>query len=129
LINKEILVLDSREVAEMVEKRHSDLIRDIETYLQYLENAKVRSQDFFLKGSYKAKGNNRSYKKYDVTRKGCEFIAHKLTGQKGTIFTARYINRFHELEQKEKGVTKLNSLSPELQVLINMELKQKELET
>lgn len=33
-----------------------------------------------------------------VTKKGCEFIAHKLTGRKGTEFTARYINRFHEME-------------------------------
>lgn len=31
-------------------------------------------------------------------KKGCEFIAHKMTGQKGTEFTARYINRFHEME-------------------------------
>ncbi len=37
---------------------------------------------------------------YLVTKKGCEFIAHKLTGQKGTEFTARYINRFHEMEQE-----------------------------
>ena len=35
---------------------------------------------------------------YLVTKKGCEFIAHKLTGQKGTEFTAKYINRFHEME-------------------------------
>lgn len=35
-----------------------------------------------------------------VTKKGCEFIAHKLTGQKGTEFTARYINRFHEMENE-----------------------------
>ena len=34
-----------------------------------------------------------------VTKKGCEFIAHKMTGQKGTEFTARYINRFHEMEE------------------------------
>jgi len=91
--------LDSREVAEMVEKRHSDLIRDIETYLQYLENAKLRSQDFFIESSYKVEGNNKTYKCYEVTKKGCEFIAHKLTGQKGAVFTARYINRFHEMEQ------------------------------
>lgn len=90
--------LDSREVADMVEKRHSDLIRDIETYLQYLENAKVRSQDFFIESSYKAEGNNKTYKCYEVTKKGCEFIAHKLTGQKGAIFTAKYINRFHDME-------------------------------
>ncbi len=32
------------------------------------------------------------------TKKGCEFIAHKLTGIKGTEFTAKYINRFHDME-------------------------------
>ncbi|QEK13748.1 hypothetical protein FQB35_15595 (plasmid) [Crassaminicella thermophila] len=92
--------LDSREVAEMIGKRHSDLLRDIETYIQYLENAKLRSQDFFLESTYKAEGNNKTYKRYDVTKKGCEFIAHKLTGQKGAIFTARYINKFHEMENQ-----------------------------
>ena len=37
---------------------------------------------------------------YQVTKKGCEFIAHKLTGVKGTAFTARYINRFHEMQEQ-----------------------------
>lgn len=100
--------LDSREVAEMVEKRHSDLIRDIETYLQYLENAKLRSQDFFIESSYKSEGNNKTYKCYEVTKKGCEFIAHKLTGQKGAIFTAKYINRFHDMETSlQQAITML----------------------
>ena len=36
---------------------------------------------------------------YNVTKKGCEFIAHKMTGVKGTAFTAQYINRFHDMEQ------------------------------
>jgi len=89
--------LNSMEVAEMVSKRHADLIRDIETYSQYLENARLRSQDFFFESTYKADGNNKTYKCYDITKKGCEFVAHKLTGQKGAIFTATYINRFHEM--------------------------------
>ena len=40
---------------------------------------------------------------YQVTKKGCEFIAHKLTGVKGTEFTAKYINRFHEMEDAIKA--------------------------
>ena len=32
-------------------------------------------------------------------KEGCEFIAHKLTGIKGTEFTAKYIDRFHTMEQ------------------------------
>ena len=93
------LTLDSREVAQMVGKRHSDLLRDIETYINYLDqNEDLRYDDFFKKSSYKA-GTGREYKKYNCTKKGCEFIAHKLTGKKGALFTATYINRFHEMEQ------------------------------
>ena len=104
LIKKE-LTLDSREVAEMVGKRHDHLIRDIETYIQYLENPDLGNglkpiiTDFFIESSYKSGTPPRNYKKYDCTKKGCEFIAHKLTGQKGALFTATYINRFHEIEQ------------------------------
>jgi Rha family phage regulatory protein len=99
------LFIDSREVADMVEKRHSDLLRDIGTYIQYMENAKLRDGlksgvlEFFIEGSYTMEEGGRSYRKYDCTKKGCEFIAHKLTGQKGAVFTAKYINRFHEMEQ------------------------------
>src|SRR5699024_8944629 len=98
---KEILTLDSREVAEMVEKRHANLIRDIETYINYLNNSKMSSLDFFIPSTYiDSKGEERP--NYQITKKGCEFIAHKLTGQKGTLFTATYINRFHEMEQALK---------------------------
>ena len=55
------------------------------------------SGDFFTESTY-VDSNNQSRPCYLVTKKGCEFIAHKLTGQKGTEFTARYINRFHEME-------------------------------
>ncbi|WP_113675490.1 Rha family transcriptional regulator [Vallitalea guaymasensis] len=91
--------LDSREVAEMVDKQHAHLIRDIDNYIIYLsQNPKLDSDDFFKESSYTA-GTGKPYKCYNITKKGCEFIAHKLTGQKGAIFTATYINRFHELEQ------------------------------
>lgn len=98
LIKKE-LTLDSREVAQMVEKNHAHLLRDIETYIGYLgQNPKLDSDNFFIESSYKA-GTGKNYKCYQITKKGCEFIAHKLTGKKGALFTATYINRFHEMEQ------------------------------
>lgn len=37
------LLVDSREVANMIGKRHTDLLRSIENYTQILENAKLRS--------------------------------------------------------------------------------------
>lgn len=40
--------VDSREVAEMVDKRHADLVRSIDGYFTILsQNAKLRSDDFF----------------------------------------------------------------------------------
>lgn len=96
--NIKSLTLDSREVAKMLEKRHSNLLRDIETYIGYLrQNSKLSSDDFFKETSYKA-GSGRFYKTYKISKNGCEFLAHKQTGEKGAIFTASYINRFHEME-------------------------------
>lgn len=92
--------LDSREVAEMVDKQHSHLLRDINTYIRHtLTNPKLDSLEFFAKSTYlDGKGETRPC--YQITKKGCEFIANKLTGQKGTIFTAIYINKFHEMEMQ-----------------------------
>lgn len=96
--NIKSLSLDSREVAVMLNKRHDHLLRDIDTYISYLgQNPKLGSDDFFKETSYKA-GTGRRYKIYQITKKGCEFLAHKQTGRKGSSFTASYINRFHEME-------------------------------
>lgn len=97
--------LDSREVAEIVDKKHADLIRDIKRYKEQITGinkedpkSKIAFSDFFILSEYTVEGQSRTYPCYLVTKKGCEFIAHKLTGVKGTKFTAAYINRFHEME-------------------------------
>lgn len=38
---------DSRQVAEMIGKRHADLMRSIDGYIKILADAKLRSLDFF----------------------------------------------------------------------------------
>src|SRR5574344_2321507 len=90
--------ITSMEVAEMVGKDHSKLLRDIRNYAERLAESKIGLGDFFSESSY-ADANNQKRPCFDVTKKGCEFIAHKLTGTKGTEFTARYINRFHDMEK------------------------------
>lgn len=103
-----IQYIDSREVAEMVGKDHRKLLRDIRNYISTLDEinkeqnpkTKIGLSDFFIESSYYVEGQSRSYPCYKVTLKGCEFIAHKLTGKKGTEFTARYINRFHEMKDE-----------------------------
>lgn len=97
------LVTDSREVAKMVGRRHSDLMRTIGSYEQTLTNAKVRSLDFFIINSYRdAKGELRNC--YLLTRKGCDMVANKMTGDKGVLFTAAYVTKFEEMENKQPKV-------------------------
>ena len=89
--------LDSREVAEMIGKEHKNLMRDVRGYVSELTELKIEPSDFFKESTYKD-STGRMLPCYHVTKKGCEFIAHKLTGIRGTEFTARYINRFHDME-------------------------------
>lgn len=100
--------ITSMEVAEMVEKDHSNLMKDIRRYIQKSAEVKIDLGDFFTESTYKD-ANNQTRPCYDVTKKGCEFIANKLTGAKGVAFTAKYINRFHEMEDK-LSVRKLSAL-------------------
>ena len=96
---KKMATLDSREVAKMLEKEHSNLLKDITRYINYFNGVKINLVEFFQESQYlDSKGEKR--KNYRITRKGCEFLAHKLTGRKGSIFTALYINRFHDMEKE-----------------------------
>lgn len=95
-------VLDSREVAKMVGMRHADLMRNISHYVDVIStNAKLRSLDFFIERDYiDKKGESR--KRYDITKKGCEMVANKLTGEKGILFTAEYVERFNQMEEADR---------------------------
>ena len=108
-----ILVIDSREVANVLDIRHSDLLRDIEKYIENLENSEnaiLRSQDFFIESTYTVAGNNKEYKNYLLTKKGCELVAHKRTGKDGIIFTALYIEKFHAMEESLKKPVTIEDL-------------------
>lgn len=100
-LQTKLLTIDSREVARMMEKRHDHLIRDVDTYCEYLAAPKIGVSEFWQTSSYKDT-TGRKCKCYLITKKGCEFIAHKMTGKKGAIFTATYINRFHAMEEALK---------------------------
>ncbi|PEU82128.1 RsfA family transcription factor [Bacillus cereus] len=121
--------LSSLEVGEMVGKRHGNLLADIKTYIDYLNESaelKFQSGEYFIHSTY-VDQNSQQRPCYQITKKGCELIAHKMTGKKGILFSASYIERFHEMENHIK-TDQLLELSPQLQILINMEMKQNELE-
>ena len=113
--------ITSIEVAEMVEKDHSDLLKDIRRYTSNLNEGKISPVEFFTESTYlDAKREERPC--YMVTKKGCEFIGNKLTGAKGAVFTAKYINRFHEMEDVIQN-NLLDGLSTEMKALIMQDKK------
>lgn len=96
-------VMDSRDVAKMIGKFHKNLIRDIRRYINDLTTgSKLSPLNFFIESSYEdAKGETREC--YLLTKQGCEFVANKLTGRKGTIFTATYVSLFNEYQKEHNG--------------------------
>lgn len=108
---KEIFVIDSREVAEMMGKTHAEII-------QYLEGLKDKNgktkvvgiiptleqvgdlqvANYFIESSYNDRGRER--KCYLITKMGCELLGNKQQGEKGILFTAKYVERFNEYEKR-----------------------------
>lgn len=91
------IVINSVEVAGMVGKPHNDLMKDIRRYIVQFGEGNLSHSDYFTESEYISEQNKR-LSCFLVTKKGCEFIAHKLTGARGTAFTVKYIDRFHEME-------------------------------
>lgn len=90
--------IESREVAEMVGKEHSKLLRDIRGYADTLREANIGLSDFFIESEYLS-DQNKKQPCFLLTKQGCEMVANKLTGKKGTLFTAKYVQRFNNMEQ------------------------------
>lgn len=96
-------VIDSRDVAKMIGKTHKNLMRDIRRYINDLTTgSKLSPLNFFIESSYEdAKGETREC--YLLTKQGCEFVANKLTGRKGTIFTATYVGLLNQYQAEHNG--------------------------
>ena len=75
-------VIDSRDVAQMVDCDHKDLLKRIRTYSQYLREGEIAQSDFFIESTY-LNAQNHEMPNFLITKKGCDMIANKTTGKKG----------------------------------------------
>ena len=91
--------ISSREVAEMLEIRHYHMLDKIDKLNSILTKRNLGPLKYWYETEYKA-GNGEMRREYQVTKKGCELIAHKTEGEKGVLFTVRYMDRFEEMEEK-----------------------------
>lgn len=104
------------EVAEMMEVEHWEILRKLDGrikkdgshakgYIEVLNDNHLVAADYFIKSSYTdTKGEKRPC--YKITKLGCDFLANKFNGEKGVLFTAKYVKRFYELEHMTEAIEK-----------------------
>lgn len=121
-MNKQIeQKLSSREVAPMMEiKEHSKLLRKIDNINEDLAKAKIGFSKYWEESTY-VDASGKSNREFLITKRGCEFLAHKTTGTKGNLFTDRYMDRFEQM----KEVITSGKAKP---VKVDNSLKEKEIE-
>ena len=114
------LLADSREVAEMIGKRHDHLIRDIQGYIKVISNnPDLGTSNFFIESSYKQAGNGKENPCYLLTKQGCEMVANKMTGEKGILFTAEYVQAFNKMEKFSQSNFSLGEFKGQVLTLVN----------
>ena len=117
--------ITSLEVADMMEIKHWEVLRKLEGtdkvkgIIQVLTNNKIVVSNYFIESTYKdlSGKENRCYR---LTKLGCDFLANKFTGEKGIIFTAKYVKRFNQMEEqlvRPKSLSPLEQLRAQYQVL------------
>ena len=108
---KEIPVIDSREVAEMFGIEHKEVLRKIDGgakevgLIPTLISGNFPPINYFIESSYKDT-RNRTKKCYLVTKMGCELLGNKQQGEKGILFSAKYVERFNQYEEALKDANK-----------------------
>lgn len=82
--------INSKEVAEMLGKRHDNLLRDIRKYIVSLGGS---ATEYFNEGNYTDHLNKTRFC-YMCTFKGCELMANRMIGEKSLKFKEQYLSKF-----------------------------------
>ncbi|WP_317118786.1 Rha family transcriptional regulator, partial [Clostridium neonatale] len=82
--------LSSREVADMMEIEHPNLLKKIDKINEDFVKVKINFYKYWNESEYINPVNNKPCREFQITKKGCEFLAHKTTGTKGNLFTDKY---------------------------------------
>jgi anti-repressor protein len=103
--NVQAKTIDSRDVAEMMEKSHGELLKSIQGsgknlgIIPVLLKGNFPISEYFIESSYKD-SSGKENKCYLCTKLGCDMLGNKLQGEKGILFTASYVRRFNEMEKQ-----------------------------
>ena len=117
------LTMTRMEVADMVEREHNNVMKDIRRIIEQLGEV-TSYQSYFTESTY-VNSQNKKQPSYNLTKKGCELYATRMTGTKGTLFAVKYIEKFNEMEEKLNPKQQMSSLQM-LQTMINQMVEQEQ---
>ena len=94
-------VTTSLRVAEVFDKRHDNVMRDIRGLLK-----NEGTQHMFVEGTYVNEQNLQSYPMYYMNRDGFTLLGVGFNGQKATDFKLKYIQAFNTMQSQLEQVSK-----------------------
>lgn len=114
IINGQQVVTSSRNVAEHFEKRHDNVVRDVESLIGgLLKNEDTHNgmdvHKMFCLSSYKNEQNGQTYPEYLMNRDGFSLLVMGFTGAKALAWKLKYIDAFNAMEKSIQ--------TPQLEVL------------
>lgn len=95
-MNQLEITLTSLEIAEMVEREHNEVLKDVRRIQKQLGEGSL-PQSYFIESTY-TNTQNKTMPCFNFTKKGCELYGTRMTGEKGTRFAVEYIERFNKME-------------------------------
>lgn len=123
-----VQTIPSYEVADMMDKKHWEVLRmldgakDRKGIAEILADNQMVVSKYFIKSQYKDESGKLN-SCYECTKLGCDMLANKMTGEKGILFTAKYVERFNEMVENP-----LVNASKELQAIFMIDRKQQVIE-
>lgn len=113
------LIVNSREVANNFNKRHDNVMRDIDNLIS--NSSKLRNE-YFIPNQYK-NAKNQSYPEYLLTRDGFSLLAMGFTGTEALEWKIKYIEAFNKMETAIKDVYHISETAIVNNIMNNLEEK------
>lgn len=101
---EEVLTTTSRQVAEVFEKEHKNVLQTIQNLVA--ENSAAKS--WFYESEYESRG--KIYPEFIMNRDGFSLLVMGFTGQKALEWKIKYIQAFNEMERELKKIYKERQL-------------------
>ncbi len=93
------LVADSRDISALIERPHYIVLRTIRAMYKHLGDNNFVCSDYFIPATYISE-QGKEQPCFYCTEMGCDMVANKQNGERGTIFTAQYVRVFHAMRDE-----------------------------